>query len=455
MLAAILLSAAARSDAAPAGKPVTEVTLASAVAMALHQNPAATIAGSGQRIAGARLLQARAAWLPVVETSESYTRGNNPVFVFSSLLEQGRFGAANFDPILLNHPSAIDNYRTSVTIRYPLFDQFRRIDGIREASLNVGIAASELDGTAQSIRLEVLRAYYAALLADGQQQAAAQAVSSAEADARRIGDRVAAGLLVQSDLLAANVQLAAFREKAIAADGEVVIARRALANAIGSPHDRLVPLGSIAPLDLTLPDLDELLSERVALRSDIQAAHLDQQIAAARSRTAAGALLPRLDSFASWGASSSSFSGGKGDHTVGLVASWRVPDATVWAERRRAEEEMKIAEARQRAVTANAELEIVTAWQHTRSAQARQVAGSESVAQAGEALRIVRDRYEQGLTTITEVLRAQTTVLEALLLHLRALHDSAVSYAELLHATGSLNSIDPFTPATNPGGQSK
>ena len=437
---------------APSSLPVTGLRLDEAVRIALEEHPAMSIAASSERIASSRVREARSGWLPAVELSQSYTRGNNPVFVFGSLLEQGRFGPSNFDPQSLNDPPSLANYRAMLSIRYPLFDQRRRVGSWQEASYGVSIAATQSRAARQSLTLQVLRAFYGALLAVEEQHSAGQAVKSTEADVKRIQDRVDAGLLVLSDLLSARVQLAAFQEREIAAAGELAIARRALAVAIGRPHQSFEPLGALASIKFPLGDLDELLALGAPSRSDLRTAALEEKIAASRRRTADAALLPRLDAFASWGASGQTFSEHNSDHTAGLVATWRLPSPAVVAARARAVEEGNVAAARTVETTSAAELQIATAWEHARAAEARKTIAAGSTAQADEALRIVRDRYEQGLTPITEVLRAQTSLVEARLLRLHAIYDHDLAYAELLQATGRLESVQPFQQTTDPAG---
>ncbi len=64
--------------------------------------------------------------------------------------------------------------------------------------------------------------------------------------------------------------------------------------------------------------------------------------------------------------------------------------------------------------------------------------------QAREALRIVKDRYGEGLTTITEVLRAQTAYRRAQWMELGARFDHVIRYAELLFRVGRLEDVSPF-----------
>jgi hypothetical protein len=67
-------------------------------------------------------MQARAGYWPKVDVAESWQRGNQPVFVFSSLLAQRQFTAADFALGALNHPDALDNFRLSVMVEQSLFD---------------------------------------------------------------------------------------------------------------------------------------------------------------------------------------------------------------------------------------------------------------------------------------------------------------------------------------------
>src|SRR4030042_5423048 len=86
-----------------AGEPVT-LTLSAACERALKDNPLIRMTLSGRQIADAQLREARAGWFPVLQFGETFTRGNNPVFVFGSLLEQSRFTQANFSLHALNNP---------------------------------------------------------------------------------------------------------------------------------------------------------------------------------------------------------------------------------------------------------------------------------------------------------------------------------------------------------------
>ena len=89
-------------------------------------------------------------------------------------------------------------------------------------------------------------------------------------------------------------------------------------------------------------------------------------------------------------------------------------------------------------------LEVIQAFQDCISARERLKVAVETVTRAREALRIVQDRYQEGLTTITEVLRAETAYLRTRLNLVSSRYDYYIGYARVLMATGKLTDVTPF-----------
>src|SRR3954467_15693301 len=83
------------------------LTLREAVDLALRSNPLVAAADAGEKEAEAAIHQARSGYMPRVQFSESFQRGNNPVFVFTSLLTQHQFSQGNFALGPLNRPDAL------------------------------------------------------------------------------------------------------------------------------------------------------------------------------------------------------------------------------------------------------------------------------------------------------------------------------------------------------------
>src|SRR6187401_192034 len=114
----------------------TPLTLTKAIARARAQNPDA-----GSTAAAERVRQARAGYWPKVDVAESWQRGNQPVFVFSSLLAQRQFTAADFALGALNHPEPLDNFRSAVMVEQSLFDRTTAAN-VRAASIGRDMAVT-------------------------------------------------------------------------------------------------------------------------------------------------------------------------------------------------------------------------------------------------------------------------------------------------------------------------
>jgi outer membrane protein len=199
----VLLSTCFAPLVASGQVPTDGLTLLDAVEIALRRNPLTRATSAGRQLADAELSEAHSRRLPTLITAGSFTRSNNPVFVFGSLLEQGRFGPGNFQIDSLNHPDAINNFRSSLTLRLPVFDQRETATRIATARIQQQQADQQTSLVEQQIRFEVIKSYYGLLLTQAKLEVAEDAVRTAEADVKRARDLVETGIVVQSDLLAA------------------------------------------------------------------------------------------------------------------------------------------------------------------------------------------------------------------------------------------------------------
>jgi outer membrane protein TolC len=421
------------------------LTLPLAVELALRTNPMARATVSGREIADAQLVESRATRFPLVQLSESFANGNNPVFVFGSLLEQSRFKEQNFSLPSLNNPDPLTNFRFGVTVKAPVFDQFQSATRIAQARLGQRQADAETDLAQQQIRFETLRAFYGLLLAQARREVADEAVKLAEADVKLSRDRVEAGTAVVSDLLAAEVQLAESLQQQIQAGGEIVTAQAALNTALGLPVNTQQKIaGDLAERQFDLAGQDDLIRAALDHRPELIKADLAARSSEERVRGARSEYLPRVDVFANVGASRHNWVNGSSDYLVGASVTFNLFDAGRNARIAQSRAEASLAANRQEHLTNQVRLEVVRAHQQFITARERLRVADRIVSQSSEALRIVQDRYRAGLTTITEVLRAETTLVRSRLNVLSARHDYYVGYASLLLSTGTLNGVQPF-----------
>jgi len=81
--------------------------------------------------------------LPKANYSESFTRSDNPVFAFSSLLTQHQFGAENFDIGPLNRPDPPNNFQSQLTVDQTLYDAGQSRQAVKTAELARRVSAED------------------------------------------------------------------------------------------------------------------------------------------------------------------------------------------------------------------------------------------------------------------------------------------------------------------------
>jgi outer membrane protein len=427
----VLLSAGAAAAQEP-------LTLDRAMELALAHNAALKAADAGVAEAAARSDQARAALFPRVTVSESWQRANDPVFVFGSLLSARRFSEANFAPGALNHPDALGFFRTTIGVEQVLFDGGRRTSAATSGALHRDIARTSSARAAAEIVLALTRTYGRILSLQASQRALDGAIAAAREDVARAERRRDAGIATDADVLALVVHVQDLRQRAIQAAGDAAVAAAELNRLTGAPIEH----GAVAvmPAAVAEPDpgnLAALFTEADEKRPELESAALSERLAAAERRTARAALIPEVAARAAFEASGTRF--------TTRAAAWAVGGELRWtfslggAERagiRAAAAAASRASAARADARAAVQVEIVSAVRMLQAARARQEAGAAAVAQARESQRIIRDRFDSGLASVNDVLRASAAVIDADAATTAASVDAIVAAAMLRKAIG-------------------
>lgn len=413
------------------------LTLPEAITRAQAANPDARAAEVAERLAAARLTQARAGYLPSVDVTESWQRGNQPVFVFSSLLAQRQFAASNFAIDALNRPDAVNNLRLGVTIDQAVFDPSTRA-GVRAATLGRELASTSRAVVAQDLALAVTGAYGAVLAADAAGRAAAATLETATADLDIARNRRDAGRVTDADVLRIEVFLGRAREQQIRSSADATIARARLNQLMGEPLDASFSFDDTpSPEAMAATDLPALEAEAVNARADLKLSALQEQLAAAAVDAARANFLPRVyaqggyeANGGTWGSRASSWMAG----AVARVNLFRgFADQARLAEARHTQSLRAID--REKADTA-ARLDVRMAVARLEAARAAEGVGRTAVTQARESHRIMRDRYDGGLADVAALLAAAEAVQQAEARHATARVDVTVAAATLSRALG-------------------
>jgi outer membrane protein len=415
----------------------TMVTLEDAMARARADTPDARAMAAGVAEAAARVTQARARFLPRVDITESVQRGNEPVFVFSTLLSQRRFTAANFDVGNLNDPAAETNVRTAVAMTQPIYDASTAL-GVRAAELQRDLATVDQRQGTQDLALTAARSFVQVLRLEAAERASAAAVAAAESDLDRAKQRRDVGLVTDADVLALEVHLADVRQEQIATGGDLAVARLELTEALGLPLDQPVllvrPTPAAAPTDTAL-----LTRQALDARPERKQAEIQVQLAETDRRLAQAAFLPRVGIDAGWEFNGSSWTRQRSGWIVGARVDLNVFDGLANRARVNAarQAETRTVAERER-IERRIEVDVRGAVTRVTTARARETAGRAALTQARERQRIVRDRYDAGLATVTDLLRAAEAVFAAEARATTAEMDTILETVALDRAAGRL-----------------
>jgi outer membrane protein len=418
-----------------------ELSLAEAVRVAQRQHPSVKAADARLNAAAYQREQAQSGFLPKVNYMESYQRSNNPVFVFSSLLAQRRFTERNFAIDTLNNPASVNNFQSVLSAEQTLFDAGVTKRSIESADLRKQLSAEEKRQLEMNLAAGAARAYLGVLLTEEGLRVAREAVKSAEADLDRARSIRQAGLSTDADVLSIEVHLAAMKEQEVRRKADLDVAHAALNEVMG------VPLDAEHRLTTTLGQLAAGPGERQAYetkaateRAEARQALLGVQLAEKQSAQARAAYFPRVSVRGVLEADRGRFvTQAGGNWFAGVTLQWNLFNG--FADRGRIRESQQmIASTRSQAdqVRNGAKLEVRRAHVDLVAATERIGLSAAAVAQAEESLRITRNRYEGGLSTVTDLLRNQVAVLESRLRQLMAVHDQRVAAVMLELAAGGL-----------------
>jgi outer membrane protein len=418
----------------------TSLSLQQAVRLALEKNPDSQISLSDVDSAKVASRLARIALLPNLFFNENVTRGNDPVYVFGTRLRQQNFQAKDFALNNLNRPTPINNFTTRFSGNWLAFDSWHTQYEIRRADLLAQKAAAAATYSDEEITHHVVEAYQSVLLAMRQAEVADHDLETAKSLLSSSEARLAAGLAVDSDKLTAAENLAERQQDQIAAHGSVEIAWAELESAIGKP----IPADqrSLQPLKERVFEpspLDTLLSLAIQSRPDRKSLDAERDFQTTAVKSAKSAFGPQISAYGSWETDRPSIGGEGGNN---WIAGAELRMDILPAAKRQNLAAARIAQRRTQAVTQSADqkirLEVTRAFYEHQTANKMLDVARASTDQTEESLRILNDRYQAGLTTITEVLRGEDAQRLSRTSYWSAVFQNTLTYANLKFATGTL-----------------
>lgn len=430
-------NAAGPAQAEPQAKaPVatTAMSLRDCIDTAIASNPGLNAARNGALAAEEAAGAARSGYLPRLDFQAGYKRWENHAFLPDSIQN------LPFGPVS-SVIGPTDSYNLGISGSYTLFDSGRRKSTVRGAEAMKDAAGQSASQTGQDVVMGVYSAYYGLLAAKADLDSADKSLKRSNDHLRLAEERKSVGAVPLADVLRARVGVANSKLALVSAKSAVDIAKGNLNTAMGRPAE--TPLAILDDESETTPpgkfSVEEAMNRAINNRPDLQAAISAESAKKEGVSAAKSAYGPSVVAQAAYGRLDSSFFPYDKDWAVGVAV--RIPVFTGFerghklalarAELSKAGDERLKAELAVRQEVWIAHANVVRAYNSFEAVKAL-------ITDAGESLRMADERYKVGAGTITDLLDAETNMVDAQSAFVRSIYGCRVATAELQRAEGVL-----------------
>ncbi len=417
------------------------LSIQQAIENALANNPMLEMAEAQIKAARSRTVQARSGFFPQVDLNGSWNRTTNPMWAFGTKLNQGKISQMDFAPDLLNDPDPINNFGADVSLRWALYNGGQIRTGRDQAVLGEKIAATGLIRARQQIIAQTASVYAGLLMARESLNVIKHALKTARASLKMVESRFNSGLAIKSDLLRAQVRIAKLSQLQTLAHSHVETAWANLAATMGTlANDRYRLTSSLETAQKLDDSLSTWITSALHHRPELAQIRNQVQIAEKAVKKAHGAHLPSIGLFGKYEINTEDFSDTADSYMFGagvrvnLFSGFRYT-----AGEKEARAMLAAARAREYQTTLGIRVETESAFQQARSAFENIEVSRVAISQAEEALRIVKNRYQNGMMTIVGLLGAEVALQQAQTNHFNRLHDYKVAMIRLMLAAGTID----------------
>jgi len=406
--------------------------LSEAVAATINNNKTIQLAKLDENIAASNYKQMEVIFLPQVGFSYTAMSTNNPLNAFGFKLQQQSITQNDFNPDLLNHPSATPDFTTRLEVKQPLINMDMLY--IRKgAAKQTELYQYKTQRTKEYLIFEVQKAYMQLQLAYAAVEVLEDALKTTKYVYTFTNDHYQQGLIQKSDVLNAQVQVATIETNLKKAKTNIRNASDYLSLLMGQTTGIIYEV----PESLqTEREITDTATKIAATRSDFMAMQKAIEASDLMIKANKMSYLPKLNAFGNYQLNDSRMLGfSANSYLAGVQVSWDIFKGnktknmivTETLERNKLSEQLK-------QQMDQGQLELNRAYRDLKDAQSEIAQQKSAVEQASEALRILQNRYQQGLVNTTDVLMAATQVLQQKFAFAQAVFNSNVSkaYLELL-----------------------
>lgn len=410
---------------------IKKLQLSEAIQLAEANNKTLKESGLNSSIASEKYKQSSAMFMPQVDLSYSALFTDNPLNAFGFNLQQGIVTAADFDPSKLNNPSLTKDFGSKIEVMQPLINPdlfYQR----KAAKKGKEIAELQKMRTSEYVAFQVKQTYMELALAYDAKEVIGRALVTSAEGLKRAQSFYDEGLIQRTDLLDAQI----FNSKL-----ETDLSQAT--NSIQDISDRLsLVMGTETGIQYTIDKVTETAEADFSYndhRTDFVAMNKAIEAQTMMKQASKMNFLPKLNAFGSYQYNDSKFAQfDKGSYLVGIKLSWNIFNGM------RDKRSINISNYEIQRLNSQlsqqkdeAKVELMKSTRALETLTKETVNNQLMVEQAREALRILQDRYSEGLVSTTDLLRSQTQLAQTELALTQSIFKKNVTkaYIELLTET--------------------
>lgn len=416
----------------------SSLNLEQLINLAYERNPDLQAAQERIGLAQAQVSEAAAAFYPKLDGRLGYSYTNNPALAFSNIVAQRRYSPT----MNINQPGFVENFRPELVSTMSLFRGGQ--DYYRKKAAELGVEAAEFEHSAMRNRLaaSVTAAYYAAMAAPKQVEAARHSLEAVESELKHAAIQHQEGALLKSDVLSLEVRRTQAKETELRALNSVDLSRSSLRTLLGL--ETTDPLEIRDSMDIAKPDNQDnvmgLITQALNQRPEMQAAAKQTDMREQELRAEMGGHLPKVNAYAAYGINdrTPSFNFNNDNLTMGVSAEVEIfGGGATSAKIAGAERKLAEAQAIRERTRLEIEDDVRKAQANLKEAQQRQEVAESALAAATEALRMVQEQYRAGTVTVTRYLESESDRTQSEIRTITARYDTHIAKASLQQALGA------------------
>jgi outer membrane protein len=433
-----LFAGAADDQNNPLPEPIS---MAEAIHIAVEKNPEIKAAQFQMDAVKSNSVKAQSGFYPQLNFAQSFNRTTNPMWAFGTKLNQGVITQADFNPVSLNDPDAINNFASAFLLSWSIYEGGRTKIGWEQAKQNLSIASLTLERTRQNVIARTAAAYVGLVLAQKNIMVTKQALETSNANLNMIRSRYNSGFVVKSDLLRAMVHIADLEQQQLLTESRFKINEAMLNAFMGSGEAN--PLNPVTPLTISSEiqsTVDTWIDTALSKRPEMGALRLEEDIAKKEVEKSRAGHYPDVNLVGNYEINTEDFSDSADNYTLGAVVRVNIFSGNrISEETKAAKLMMSRVQEMQKSMELGIQVQAREAFLKAKSARERIRVAKIAVDQAEEGLRIVKNRYNNGLLTIVGLLDAELARQQAHTNYFRAIHDYKVARIELALASGTID----------------